>query len=97
MRVCRYGLVSGIVQGVSFRAYVKQAAEGAGLGGYARNLPDGSVEVLLCGDADKVTQVEALVAKGPAAAKVTGVEWESRECAQVDGFTTGWRDRSVSL
>lgn len=92
MRVCRFGRVSGLVQGVSFRAHVKKAAEAAGVSGYANNLPNGDVEVLLCGDAEAVSQVEALVAQGPPAAKVSGVRWESRECMRVDGFTTGWSD-----
>lgn len=92
MRVCRYGRVSGRVQGVGFRAYVSRVAREAGLGGYANNLPDGSVEVLLCGEADQVAKVEALVAQGPAASKVNGVQWEDRQCAAIDDFTTGWSD-----
>lgn len=89
MRVCRYGLVSGLVQGVGFRAYVRRVAQEAGLGGYANNLPDGRVEVLLCGEAEQVEKVEALVANGPPAAQVRGVEWESRSCMAVEGFSTG--------
>lgn len=92
MRVCRYGRVSGLVQGVSFRAFVKRTAEAAGLSGYANNLPNGDVEVLLCGDAQEVSKVEALVEQGPATARVSAVQWESRECARVEGFTTGWSE-----
>lgn len=90
MKVCRYGLVSGLVQGVGFRAHVKRAARAANLGGYARNLPDGRVEVLLCGEQETVAEVEALVAIGPPAAQVSGVEWESRSCEALDGFSIAW-------
>lgn len=41
--------VTGRVQGVAFRAYTRQKALQLGLTGYARNLPDGSVEVLAIG------------------------------------------------
>lgn len=89
MRVCRYGLVAGLVQGVGFRAYVRRVARAAELGGYANNLPDGRVEVLLCGDAGKVGEVEALVALGPPAAQVRSIEWESRTCSDLDDFAIG--------
>ncbi|MDE2151972.1 MAG: acylphosphatase, partial [Betaproteobacteria bacterium] len=47
---CKRAWISGRVQGVAFRAYTRAQAEALGLRGYARNLPDGSVEVLACGD-----------------------------------------------
>lgn len=50
--------VYGRVQGVGFRYSTRQEALKLGLGGYARNLDDGSVEVLACGEAE---QVEALL------------------------------------
>lgn len=42
-------LVSGMVQGVGFRWFVARHARALGLGGYARNLPDGRVEVVASG------------------------------------------------
>ncbi|MDD9869087.1 MAG: acylphosphatase, partial [Gammaproteobacteria bacterium] len=56
--------VSGRVQGVGFRAFVRAQAQRRGVTGYARNLPDGRVEVALYGDADAVAQVRQAVAEG---------------------------------
>lgn len=87
--ICRYGLVSGTVQGVGFRAYVQRKARAAGLTGFARNLPDGRVEVLLCGDAETVAAVEAEVAKGPPTSRVRGVSWENRPFEKRQEFRRG--------
>jgi acylphosphatase len=84
--ICRYGVVSGTVQGVGFRAYVQGKAMAAGLHGFARNLRDGPVEVMLCGDAAAVATVEAEVAKGPPASKVRDVVWEERPYMDMEGF-----------
>ena len=39
-------VVSGHVQGVGYRYFVREIASAAGLAGSARNLPDGRVEVV---------------------------------------------------
>ncbi|MBA2238212.1 MAG: acylphosphatase, partial [Lysobacter sp.] len=49
MRASRF-IVSGKVQGVWFRASTRDRALALGLSGHAKNLPDGSVEVLASGD-----------------------------------------------
>ena len=67
-------LVMGMVQGVGFRWFVARHARALGVTGYARNLPDGRVEVVGCGDADALTRLEELLRKGPASAEVTLVE-----------------------
>ena len=64
-------LVSGLVQGVGFRWFVARHARALGLGGYARNLPDGRVEVVASGGAsDALAQLEELLRAGPAHARV---------------------------
>jgi acylphosphatase len=64
-------LVSGEVQGVGFRWFVARHARGLGLGGYARNLPDGRVEVVATGaGAEAIAQLEELLRAGPAHARV---------------------------
>lgn len=68
-------LVAGLVQGVGFRWYVARHARGLGLAGYARNLPDGRVEVVATGgDAAAMARLEELLRAGPAHARVDSVE-----------------------
>ncbi len=69
--------VIGIVQGVSFRAYTKNHALRLGLKGYARNLNDGSVEIVAEGEENKLYQLLKFIKKGPPLAKVydTQVKW----------------------
>lgn len=50
-------LISGVVQGVCFRAYTRDAAKKAGLTGWVRNLPDGRVEAVFEGSAERVQSV----------------------------------------
>ncbi len=72
-------LVSGMVQGVGFRWYVARHARALGLGGYARNLPDGRVEVIASGtgagpEAEALGRLEELLRAGPAHARVDRLE-----------------------
>jgi acylphosphatase len=67
-------LVAGLVQGVGFRWFVARHARGLGLAGFARNLPDGRVEVVATGDADGLARLEERLRAGPAHAKVETVE-----------------------
>ncbi len=63
-------IVRGKVQGVFFRASTRERALRLGLRGHARNLPDGSVEVLVAGDADAIGELEAWLRVGPPRARV---------------------------
>jgi acylphosphatase len=67
-------LVSGQVQGVGFRWFVARHARSLGLSGYARNLPDGRVEVVVKGPVEALPDLERLLRAGPANAKVETVE-----------------------
>jgi acylphosphatase len=67
-------VVRGHVQGVGFRWYVWRHAERLGLRGFARNLADGSVEVVAAGAAHALAELERLLARGPALARVADVE-----------------------
>jgi acylphosphatase len=66
-------MVRGRVQGVYFRRFVATHAAELGLGGFARNLPDGAVEVVAEGDAPQLQRLVDLLHSGPPAARVTGV------------------------
>lgn len=67
-------LVSGMVQGVGFRWFVARHARSLGLSGYARNLPDGRVEVVVNGPDQRLPELERLLLAGPANARVEQVE-----------------------
>jgi acylphosphatase len=70
---CRRSFVSGRVQGVFYRATCVRKAQSLGLTGFARNLGDGRVEVLACGDAAAVAQFVEWLWVGSPASKVTDV------------------------
>jgi acylphosphatase len=67
-------LVSGMVQGVGFRWFVARHARALGLAGYAQNLPDGRVEVVVSGPEESLPKLEQLLRAGPASARVERVE-----------------------
>ena len=66
--------IRGFVQGVSFRYYARQRAQTLGLGGWARNCPDGSVEIVVQGPEDAVRQFVTWARQGPSMAQVEAVE-----------------------
>lgn len=74
---CVKGLVSGRVQGVGFRYFVRRQAEAAGLQGYVRNLDDGGVEFVLQGDSSEIDSVLAKIRVGPQYASVSDLRYES--------------------
>lgn len=82
-------LVSGRVQGVGFRAFVRKQARQCGVTGYARNLADGRVEVALYGDADAIEQVRRAVSEGPPPARVTDLQSEPATAPAPGDFTIG--------
>ena len=67
-------VVYGRVQGVGFRWWVWRQATRLGLRGLARNLRDGSVEVIVEGSGAGLVELERLLAQGPPAAQVERVE-----------------------
>jgi len=79
MKTCKRCFVSGVVQGVSFRYYTRREALRLGLSGWARNLSDGRVDVLACGEKSAVEELCAWLNRGPALAQVTEVNCRSSE------------------
>lgn len=86
-RVCYRCVVGGRVQGVFFRASAREQAMRLGVTGHARNLPDGRVEVLVCGEAGAVAQLRDWLRNGPPAARVTGVACEPLDYHPQTGFS----------
>ena len=68
--------VSGTVQGVGFRFFVQRVATKLGIGGYARNLFDGRVEVLGVGSPKQLAELRIELERGPRFASVSGVREE---------------------
>ena len=72
--IARRCLVSGRVQGVFYRASTRARAESLGVTGHARNLRDGRVEVLACGESAAVEALCQWLWQGSPASSVSAVE-----------------------
>jgi len=83
---CVRFVVSGRVQGVFFRASTREEAQRLGLTGHARNLPDGTVEVVACGDDAALEQLERWLALGPPLAQVIRVERSAADITVPERF-----------
>jgi len=81
-------VVSGHVQGVGYRWFVRELASAAGLAGSARNLPDGRVEVVAEGDDDAVRALIAALDGPRAPGTVTRVDSRGAPVQGSSGFTT---------
>jgi acylphosphatase len=86
--ICKKCLVSGRVQGVFYRGAAAQRARELDVHGYARNLPDGRVEVLACGEAAAVETFVTWLWTGSSAAKVSAVE--VADASEVGAPTAGF-------
>lgn len=71
-------VVTGVVQGVYYRAHARDKALRLGVTGWIRNLPDGAVEVVLEGNEPAVRAMLDWCRRGSPRAAVTGVAvtWE---------------------
>ncbi len=87
-KLCLHGHISGIVQGVYYRQSTCQQALAENVSGWAKNLPDGRVEVLLCGEASAVRKVEQWLHQGPTRARVDDVQLAVTNCLNITGFET---------
>lgn len=86
---CRLFRIQGRVQGVWFRGSTRREAEPLGITGHARNMPDGSVEVLACGTDEALARLEKWLQHGPPMARVSNVEWKAVIADVPDSFFTG--------
>jgi len=66
--------INGTVQGVFFRAFIKENAERHNVKGFVRNLEDGRIEVFVEGDPDNVNKIIELCKKGPKHAQIRKTE-----------------------
>jgi len=80
-------IIQGNVQGVFFRANIKERATMLDLDGYVRNLDDGSVEAVFEGDEVDIEEMIEFCKEGPRKARVNDVEVINEEYAgDYDGF-----------
>ena len=89
MPTCRKFKVKGRVQGVWFRESTRRQAAFLNLTGYAINLPDGSVEVLACGDSAAIDRLAEWLQQGPPLASVSSVDETGFEGDCPNTFSTG--------
>jgi acylphosphatase len=85
---CARFLVTGRVQGVFFRASTREQALHLGLSGHARNLGDGSVEVVASGSPEALAKLDGWLHHGPPAAQVESVKREALPEQNLRGFAT---------
>ena len=84
--ICAHIIVSGRVQGVFFRDNTRRKARELGLTGYAKNLPDGTVEVVAEGNEDKINELIKFIKKGPGIAMVEGIKLKHKEPGNFKSF-----------
>ena len=63
-------IVSGDVQGVGFRYFVRESARALGVSGWTRNLEDGSVEIEAAGAFAMMDEFRRRVGAGPDSASI---------------------------
>ncbi len=73
-KVAKRFFVSGRVQGVGYRYFALNTAEELGISGYAKNLPDGRVEVYAVGTAEQLRAFAQQLLRGPQFADVADVQ-----------------------
>ena len=80
-------VVRGRVQGVGFRYSTGRSAESAGVCGWVRNCPDGTVEAVFEGDDEDVERMVEWMRSGPRGAEVEGTEVSEEEAEEgLSGF-----------
>ena len=84
--ICLHCFVSGRVQGVFFRRETYEQSLARGVKGWVRNLEDGRVEVMLCGEPKPVEEMRDWLWEGPDAARVSNVEFTEVPCQDFKRF-----------
>ena len=79
-------VVTGRVQGVSYRAWTQRTARAEGLRGWVRNEADGSVRTLIAGEGEAVARMQRELWRGPSAARVDGVSVSEAAVPQNEDF-----------
>ena len=83
---CLRCIVSGTVQGVFFRVSTRDEARRLGIAGHAKNLTNGSVEVIACGKVVALNELRDWLHTGPDLARVRAVHCEPVAMKQFTDF-----------
>ena len=83
--IARRAVISGRVQGVGFRFFAERAAREAGVSGWVRNRPDGTVETVVEGEAGAVARYLERLRAGPLGGRVTALVEEE---ASFEGYVS---------
>lgn len=83
---CAHFRVRGQVQGVFFRASTEAVALRLGLSGWVRNSENGDVELVACGTARQLGELEKWLWQGPSSARVTDVQRAPAALQTFNGF-----------
>ena len=78
--------ITGTVQGVFYRGFIKESAEKLNVRGFVRNLEDGRVEVFLEGDADDVNKMIEICKTGPKHSQIRNVEVKDEKFQDLKTF-----------
>lgn len=78
--------ITGTVQGVFFRGFIKENAERLNVKGFVRNLEDGRIEVFLEGNSNEVNKMVEICKKGPKHSMIRKVEEKSEKFQDFKGF-----------
>ncbi len=88
MRKEIYAKVYGNVQGVFFRQFTKDKAQALAIVGYAKNMIDGTVDIIAQGEEENLKQFVEAISAGPETAEVDSLELEwGRPTEDFLGFT----------
>lgn len=85
-KICLHCFVIGKVQGVWFRASTREKANELGITGWAKNLADGRVEVVACGEEQDVNVLKQWLHQGPPMAHVQEVTSENIPWQDINDF-----------
>lgn len=83
---CVKFVVEGRVQGVGFRYQTAYFALKVGVTGYAKNLWDGDVEVMVCGNDAQLERMDEYLQDGPPSARVDNLSRENVDFKHFKGF-----------
>lgn len=85
-KTCIRAVVSGKVQGVFFRDGTQKKAKELALTGWVKNINNGDVELLACGERDAIMILTEWLWQGPEKAEVSNVHWEEVKYENHDDF-----------